>query len=108
MIEPAADAAPGSPERTAAVAAILARPNPPAASTLRRTLALYDAHGWAGLADAKRSNAGQARVVVSRTFDQAFRAAGHPEPKLKKIGAELEQLRKDIWASPARTTASRR
>lgn len=102
MIEPAADTAPGSAERTAAVAAILAGPNAPAASTLRRTLALYDAHGWAGLADAKRSNAGEARVVVSRVFDQAFRAAGHADAKLRKIGAELEQLRKDIWASPVR------
>ena len=105
MIEPVIDAAP-EPEpkerRATAVAAVLAGPNPPAASTLRRTLALYDKHGGAGLADAKRCNAGKARVVVSRAFDQAYRTAGHPDAKLRKIGAELEQLRKNIWASPVR------
>ena len=43
---------------------------------------------------------------MSRAFDQAFREAGHPDATLRKIGAELEHLRKGIWASPARRAGS--
>jgi hypothetical protein len=69
--------------------------------TLYRWLRQYEDHGLRGLARAQPSNAGRRRVVVSRRFDQAFRAASYGEAALAHIAAELEAALKGLWTSRA-------
>ena len=73
--------------------------------TLHRWAGLYAEHGFNGLAREKPSNAGERRVHVSRTFDTAFRTAGHPAELLAEIAAETERFIKGLWKS--RREASR-
>lgn len=102
MIEPIVmETEAGTPERAAAVKAAVAA-GKGAERTLRRLIAQYEGHGWAGCAHKLPTNAGERRIMISREFDRAFLAAGHAEATLREIAAEMEQLRRDIWASPAR------
>lgn len=74
--------------------------------TLYRWLANYEAHGFRGLERAKPSNAGQRRVVVSRTFDQALLGAGYSPSLLEAIGKDVEASLKGLWASRAEQSGS--
>jgi hypothetical protein len=69
--------------------------------TLYRWLQQYEAYGLRGLARARPANAGQCRVVVSRSFDQAFRLAGYDEAVLERVAAELDKTLKGLWVSRA-------
>lgn len=69
--------------------------------TVERWAADYERSGISGLCRRKPANAGQARVVVSRPFDKAFRAAGYPEAELAELGRAVEASLKGLWASRA-------
>jgi hypothetical protein len=69
--------------------------------TLQRWIGQYERHGMPGLARKRPENAGKKRVVVSRHFDQAFRAEGYAEDVLNEIGALIDEKLKAIWASRA-------
>jgi hypothetical protein len=69
--------------------------------TLQRWIDLYEKHGMAGLARKLPQDAGKPRVVVSRVFDRAFRAAGQPEDLLAQIGGLVVVEAKGLWASTA-------
>jgi len=69
--------------------------------TLLRWIARYEAHGLRGLAHARPSDAGKARVLVSRRFDRAFRLAGYEGDLLVKIAAAMRANLKGLWASRA-------
>lgn len=71
--------------------------------TLQRWIADLEREGGdvGALARRKPCNAGQKRVLVSRRFDRAFTAAGHPAELLPELAARVDQLTKAAWASPA-------
>lgn len=90
----------GSKERRASVAAA-ARRRDVSERTVERWIANYAAHGMAGLGRQKPANAGKRRVVVSKVFDQAFRAAGGTEDQLAAQSAAITQDLRGLWASRA-------
>lgn len=99
-LQPVLDTQPGSEARAIAVAQ--------AAGTLsvsRRTayrwLKRYETEGIRGLRRRKPSNAGKARVAVSRCFDQAFLAAGYGAGLLQDMRGELQSCLRGLWASRA-------
>ena len=51
------------------------------------------------LAHQRPSNAGERRVIVSRRFDEAFRAAGHEPAELLAIGEHVELTIKAVWTT---------
>lgn len=102
VIEEAVQHPPRSPERSAAIAEAVKRGTPE--RTVRNWIKAYEAHGGNGLARKKPAGAGQARIVISQVFDREFRTRGYPEAQLLQLGAMVEQLRKDIWASPTQGT----
>ncbi|NJM31326.1 MAG: hypothetical protein HC855_15685 [Rhizobiales bacterium] len=57
--------------------------------TIRRKLSELEAHGLAGLAKAKRCDAGQQRVILTRAFDAAARAAGKTDGDIEKVATRL-------------------
>ncbi|MEO8724143.1 MAG: hypothetical protein ABI395_11615 [Sphingobium sp.] len=52
------------------------------------------------LAHQKPSDAGQKRVYVSRLFDRAYHAAGHPESYLPELGQLVDRIIVGFWQSP--------
>lgn len=74
--------------------------------SILRWLTLYRAHGLSGLARKKPANAGNRRVIVSRTFDTAFLAAGYELEMLAQIGAQLEPQIAGLWASQAEASGA--
>lgn len=69
--------------------------------TLYRWINNYEARGVRGLARKRWTNAHLPRVVVSRAFDSAFRAAGYAEQDLLEIAATVQRSLKGLWASRA-------
>lgn len=69
--------------------------------TIERWIVSYIAHGMSGLGRQKPANAGKPRVVVSKVFDQAFRAAGGTEAQLAEQSAAITQDLRGLWASRA-------
>lgn len=65
--------------------------------TVERWLQAYQRGGVAALGHARPSNAGNARVHVSRAFDKAFLAAGYPAEQLAELRAEVEANLKGLW-----------
>lgn len=100
IIEEAAARPAGSRARAEAIIRAAAKSGK-SARTIERWLAQYENHGLNGLARKRPSNAGMARVAVSRIFDQAFRAAGYDEALLAQLGSATEQSLKGLWASRA-------
>jgi hypothetical protein len=78
LLQPVLNLPKGSAARTAAYAAILARPLPdwhgqphsPKLRTLARRVAKIEAMGMAGLARPQRADAGKPRVILSRQWDK--------------------------------------
>jgi hypothetical protein len=77
LLRPVLDTPKNSPERAKAYTLILSRPLidwngqafAPSLRTLCRKVAKIEAHGMAGLARAKRADAGQSRTILSRQWD---------------------------------------
>ena len=69
--------------------------------TLYRWISQYEAHGLRGLARASGCKAGERRVLVSRPFDRAFRAAGYSDDLLAQVTGQFERALKGLWASRA-------
>lgn len=99
-IEPALEHPRGSAERAAALRAAEAA-GAGDLRTLQRWLADYERHGLAGLARKRPANAGRARVVISRPFDEAALAAGASRQTLENLGRAIEAKVKAIWQSRA-------
>lgn len=89
-----------SPERAVAVADAAARADASERTVLRR-VQRYLESGISGLGRQKPANAGKRRVVVSKVFDQAFRAAGGTEDQLAAQSAAITQDLRGLWASRA-------
>jgi hypothetical protein len=98
--------APRSVERAEAIAAA-ALASGRTARTLYRWIDQVDRHGVQGLARAKPSNAGRPRVIVSRVFDRACRAASHDEAVVKAIAQDVHKALKGLWASRAEHAGGR-
>jgi transposase-like protein len=69
--------------------------------TVYRWLRRYEHHGLRGLARKRPSNAGLARVLVSRPFDRAWRVQGGTEEGLEDLARDLVKALKGLWASRA-------
>lgn len=100
IIRPALEHPALSPDRAAAVLQA-SRDTLKSRRTLYRWISQYEAHGLRGLGRERPCNAGQRRVQVSRTFDQAFLAAGYSEPVLDAICTAYEKALKGLWVSRA-------
>ncbi len=68
-------------------------------ATLRRWLRDYERHGIVGLVPALRDAKGVA-IVVSRRFDALFAALEPPAALVDALAREVDQILKDLWASP--------
>lgn len=99
-IREALDHPEGSKARGAAVAAAASRRGV-SERTVERWIANYAVHGMAGLGRQKPANAGQRRVVVSKVFDNAFRAAGGDDDQLAVQSEAITQDLRGLWASRA-------
>lgn len=101
MIERALECPRGSPERAAALADASAR-HRVTVRTLQRWIKDYEETGGDlfALANKRPKNAGQSRVIVSRQFDAAWRAAELPESQLAQMGEYLNALIVSAWQSP--------
>jgi hypothetical protein len=97
LIEPILDLEPGTPEWRHAIS-IAARSGACSRKTIRRWLRQYRDWGMIGLMRQFPAGCRGPRVVVSRTFDGAFREAGHDEAILRKLGALVEQSLAGQWA----------
>lgn len=105
LIAPALDQLKGSRARAGAIASVAATAGL-AERTIYRWVDQYEAHGVRGLARAKSSALALPRVVVSRRYDRAFRAAGYAPDTHVEIGAELQRTLKGLWASRAESAGS--
>lgn len=90
---------PGSPERARALETVAAdtlhpdgkrRGKPVSLASLRKWVADYERGGATALARKERTDRGRRRVVISRDWDNAARAAGLPESALNDIKKALE------------------
>jgi hypothetical protein len=90
----------GSAQRATAIHAAASR-NSLSERTLYRWIDQYEAHGLRGLARAQAARASAPRVIVSRRFDGAARAAGYPEEVLRVIATDVQAALKGLWASRA-------
>lgn len=90
----------GSKERGAAVAAAASRRGV-SERTVERWIASYNAHGTAGLGRQRPANAGQKRVVISKVFDAAFRAAGGTDAQLAALSDHITNDLRGLWKSRA-------
>ena len=99
-ISAALAAQPNSAARSNAIA-LAAEATGRSPRTLYRWLRRYEAHGLRGLAHKRPSNAGHARVLVSRPFDRAWLVQGGSLEGLEDIAAELAKALKGLWASRA-------
>lgn len=99
-IEGALDHPRGSAGRAAALRAAAASTGTDQ-DTLRRWVRQYERHGMQGLARKRPSNAGQARVVISKPFDAAYLAAGGDAAGLAQLGAAFTRVLRGIWQSRA-------
>lgn len=88
----------GTRERTAAIRTEAAKGRH-SERTLYRWLDLYERHGAAGLARKLPADAGKARVIVSRQFDAAYRAAGYANDGLAELGGLAATIIKGGWKS---------
>lgn len=86
----------GSKARGTAVKAAAARLGVDA-RTVQRMVVAYDFHGPTGLGRKKPSDAGEPRVLVSRQFDAAYRAAGYDESGLAELGRWVPGEIKGTW-----------
>ncbi len=102
IIEPAVRAGLTEAERIEATKAIVASGQPK--STVYRWINAYREYGISGLARLKPSNAGKRRVVASKRFHDAYRAAGHDEGKLPEIDAFVDRTIKGLWKGESSTT----
>lgn len=90
----------GSAERAEALA-IAAPEAGRSLRTLYRWVDQYEGHGVRGLVRGRAKNAGERRVLVSRTFDRALRAGGYGDDVHAEIATALEKALKGLWASRA-------
>lgn len=74
--------------------------------TLYRWIDQYETYGFRGLRRAKPSNAGQARVYVSREFDRSFRAENYGVDLLHELARRIQRSIKALWASRAESAGS--
>jgi len=99
-IREALDHPPQSAQRAAAVVASAARTGR-SSRTLYRWIRQHEVHGLRGLARALAPNAAAPRVMVSRQFDHALRAAGYGEDVLRDVATTVQKALKGLWASRA-------
>lgn len=69
--------------------------------TVYRWLRRYEHHGLRGLARKRPSNAGRARVLVSRPFDRAWFVQGGSLEGLEDLTGDVAKTLKGLWASRA-------
>ena len=86
-------------ERAAEVDKIVADGMP--RTTALRHIRNVQRHGTAGLLRKRPADAGKPRVAVSRRFDKAFAAAGHPAELLPQLSAFCDGQIKGLWAGRA-------
>jgi len=99
-ISAAIAAQPHSADRSDAVAAA-AEATGRSPRTVYRWLRRYEHHGLRGLARKRPSNAGRARVLVSRPFDRAWLVQGGRQKDLEEVADDLAKALKGLWASRA-------
>ena len=95
-----------SPERAAALAAA-AHAAGRSERTLHRWISQYETHGLRGLGRARNVPVGTARVLVSRRFDTACRAAGYGEDVVRDVAVSVQKALKGLWASRAEQAGGR-
>jgi hypothetical protein len=99
-IAPALAAKPHSAARGEAIA-LAAEASGRSPRTIHRWVRRYEDHGLRGLARKRPSNAGRARVMVSRPFDRAWLAQGGSPETLEDLAGDLAKALKGLWASRA-------
>lgn len=105
VITPALELPRGSESRAIAVAGA-ALHSGRSGRTLYRWIDQYETYGLRGLRRAKPSNAGQARVFVSREFDRSFRAENYEVNLLHELARRIQKSIKALWASRAESAGS--
>lgn len=68
------------------------------AATLYRWVAAWKRGGDVALVDKFRADKGQARVIVSATWEAAMRASGVAEARMLEIAREITQVVRGLWA----------
>lgn len=68
------------------------------AATLYRWVAAWKRGGDAALVDKSRADKGQARVIISATWETAMRSAGVAEARMLEIAREITQVVRGLWA----------
>jgi hypothetical protein len=109
MIEDAMAHPPRSPERTAELERAAAK-HKVTLRTLQRWIRNVEECGGdvGALANQRPRNSGQRRVMVSREFDQAWRAKSYPEDALASLGDWVGEEIESWWQSPAQRAGWRR
>ncbi|MGQ2940590.1 hypothetical protein [Blastomonas fulva] len=109
MIQDALAHPPRSPERTAELERAAAK-HKVAVRTLQRWIRNVEECGGdvGALANQRPRNSGQRRVIVSRDFDQAWRAKGYPEDVLASLDEWVSEEIESWWQSPAQRAGWRR
>lgn len=109
MIEDAMAHPARSPERTAELERAAAK-HKVTVRTLQRWIRNVEECGGdvGALANQRPRNSGQRRVMVSREFDQAWRAKGYPEDALASLGDWVGEEIESWWQSPAQRAGWRR
>lgn len=75
-----------------------ARAHQTTAATLYRWVAAWKGGGDVALVDKSRADKGQARVIISATWEAAMRSAGVAEARMLEIAAEVTQVVRGLWA----------
>ncbi|CAN5881074.1 hypothetical protein BH11PSE6_BH11PSE6_03720 [soil metagenome] len=101
VIQEAIDQPRRSPERKAEIERASRKWGVPV-RTIHRWIANAEAAGFDmnALGRKRPADAGKRRVWVSRRFDAAFLAAGHPADLLPELAEIADQLTRAAWASP--------
>lgn len=102
VIQEAIECPPRSAERKAEILRAARKWNIPVRTVYRWIANLERTGGDVNaLAHKKPADAGERRVMVSRKFDRAFIAAGHPAELLAELAELVDQLIRAAWASRA-------
>jgi hypothetical protein len=102
LMDPVLATAPGSPERSAAIASAAASGRI-SAMTVRRWLVRHEELGVVGLACKRRADAGAGRAIAWLALDQRLRAAGLTDQEIRDLA---ERIRGHVRGLLASTSAS--
>jgi hypothetical protein len=98
LMKPVLATAPGSPERSAAIASAAASGRVSKA-TVRRWLARHEELGAVGPARKRRVDSGQRRAITWSSLDDRLLGAGWSEAAIEELAEQLKGLARGLWAA---------